>query len=131
LYSWIKLNPDALSCCKKNGKPALVAFFFLHQDDKSEKECAIQISRALKRILPARQPQKTRTGLVAPKVGAATSRNPERAKISNAINNPIWILKRKHAKERVMFGCLFVEFAQLTIQAYSTLYTARAIDNRQ
>ena len=34
LYSWRKMNPDALSCCKKNGKPALVALFYLHQDGK-------------------------------------------------------------------------------------------------
>jgi hypothetical protein len=110
------MNPNAQSCCKENGKPALVAFFYLRQVGKSEQYCARQISQALSRTFPARSPQKTNKRFVPVAVGAATGHNPERQKVANAINNPIWILKRKHAKERMMFGCLFVEFAQLTIQ---------------
>ena len=41
-------------------------------------------------------------------------------KIANDIYNPIYQLIRKHAKERVMFGCTFVEFGKLTIQEQRT-----------
>jgi hypothetical protein len=60
---------------------------------------------------------------VAPKVGAATANNPERMKINainNPINNPIYRLIAKHAKERAMFGCTFHEFGELTIQEQRT-----------
>jgi hypothetical protein len=122
------MNPLAPSCRKNTGKPALVALFVMLQEDKSEKYCARQISTALHRIFPARIPQKTNPGLVAPKVGAATSQNPERQKVANAIynpinnpiNNPIYNLIRKHAKERLVFGCTFDELASLTIQEQRT-----------
>jgi hypothetical protein len=118
------MNPLALSCCKNTGKPALLGLFMLLQEGKSEEYCAIQISNALSRNLPARIPQKTNTGLVAPEIGAATAANPERMKIANAINNPInnpiYRLIAKHAKERLMFGCTFDEFEELTIQEQRT-----------
>ena len=66
------MNPLAPSCSKNTGKPKLLELFMLLQEGKSERHCAIQISQALTRNFPARIPQKTKHGLVAPEVGAAT-----------------------------------------------------------
>jgi hypothetical protein len=96
----------------------------LLQDGKSEKYCAIQTSRLLTREFPARIPQKTKPGLTPPEVGAATSRNPERMNVANAINNrinnPIYTLKAKQAKERLILGCIFDEFIKLSKQEQQT-----------
>jgi hypothetical protein len=96
----------------------------LLQEGKSERHCAIQISQALTKNFPARIPQKTKHGLVAPEVGAATSKKPERQNVANAINNPINNpindLNAKLAKERLTFGCTFDELIKLTNQEQRT-----------
>jgi hypothetical protein len=94
LGSWRQSNPQALICNKNNGKPELVKLFMLLQDGKSEKYCAVQISRLPTKTFPARMPQKTKPGPVAPEIGAPTSRNQERTDVASAINN----LKAKQAK---------------------------------
>ena len=124
LGSWRQMNPLAPSCSKNTGKPKLLELFMLLQEGKSERYCAIQISQALTRNFPARIPQKTKHGLVAPEVGAATPTNPERHDVANAItsptNNPIYKLIAKQAKERLMSGCTFDEFLKLTNQEQRT-----------
>ena len=96
----------------------------LLQDGKSKKYCAIQTSRLLTREFPARIPQKTKPGLTPTEVGAATSRNPERMNVANAINNrinnPIYTLKAKQAKERLVLGCTFDELINLSKQEQQT-----------
>jgi hypothetical protein len=93
--------------------------FMLLQEGKSAKYCAIRISRLLTTTFPARMPQKTNTGLVEPEVGAATSSNQERKNVT-AINNPIYALKAKQAKERLVLGCTFDELINLSKQEQQT-----------
>jgi hypothetical protein len=87
--AWRQNYPNARSCSKNTGKPAVVALLMQHQDGKYKDYCSRQISdigHPPQQIIkfPARIPQKTKRGPAQPEIGAPIPGSHKRPKAKNA-----------------------------------------------